>query len=66
MLKSSQGHRHHADEVKLTKSMVHEQYCRVDWNGTGASRPRSGSARDFVNFRKKKHASRAHGAAARV
>jgi hypothetical protein len=28
-------------------------YCRVDRKGTGASCPRGGSARDFVNFRKK-------------
>ena len=36
-----------------------EVYCRVDQNGTGASGPRGGCARDFVNFRKKIHASRA-------
>jgi hypothetical protein len=41
-------------------------YCRVDQNGTGASDPRGGCAWDFVNFRKKIHASRARGAAARV
>jgi len=26
-------------------------YCRVDRNGTGASRPRGSRARDFINFR---------------
>ena len=41
-------------------------YCRVDRDGTGASRPRGGRARDFVKFRKKFHASRARGASARV
>ena len=30
-----------------------EVYCRVDQNGTGASGPRGGCARDFVNFRGK-------------
>jgi hypothetical protein len=39
-------------------------YCTVDWNGTGTSGPRGGCARDFVNFRKKIHASRARDAAA--
>jgi hypothetical protein len=34
-------------------------YCRIDWKGTGASRPRGGRARDFVNFRGKIRASRA-------
>ena len=28
-------------------------YCRVDRDETGASGPRGGCARDFVNFRKK-------------
>ena len=41
-------------------------YCRVDRNGTGASDPRGGLARDFVNFREKKNMQRARGAAARV
>ena len=41
-------------------------YCRVDRKGTGASHPRGGRARDFVNFREKNYASRARGAAARV
>jgi hypothetical protein len=41
-------------------------YCRVDRDGTGASDPRGGYARDFVNFRKKIHVSRARGAAGRV
>ena len=41
-------------------------YCRVDRNGTGASDPRGGFARDFVNFRKKKnHAARARRGRAR-
>ena len=34
-------------------------YCRVDRDKTGASGPRGGCARDFVNFREKIHASRA-------
>ena len=42
-------------------------YCRVDRNGTGASDPRGGFARDFVNFRGKKimHAARARRGRAR-
>ena len=41
-------------------------YCRVDRNGTGASDPRGGFARDFVNFRRKKnHAARARRGRAR-
>jgi hypothetical protein len=31
--------------------MDHGVYCRVDRDGTGASGPRGGCARDFVNFR---------------
>ena len=45
---------------------VSDIYCTVDRNGTGASDPRGGSARDFVNFREKKIMQRARGAAARV
>ena len=41
-------------------------YCKLDRNETGASDPCGGCARDFVNFRKKFHASRALGAVARV
>ena len=33
-------------------------YCRVDRNKTGASGPRGGCARDFVNFREKNYAAR--------
>ena len=40
-------------------SWIGLKYCRVDRNGTGASDPRGGFARDFVNFREKKnHAAR--------
>ena len=42
-----------------TYSCVRALYCRVDRDKTGASGPRGGCARDFVNFRKKIHASRA-------
>jgi hypothetical protein len=41
-------------------------YCKLDRDKAGASGPRGACARDFVNFRKKFHASRALGAAARV
>jgi hypothetical protein len=41
-------------------------YCKLDRDETGASGPRGGCARDFVNFRDKIHASRARGAAARI
>ena len=50
-------------DMPLLKSGM---YCRVGRNGTGTSGPHGGSARDFVNFREKNHASRARGAAARV
>jgi hypothetical protein len=43
-----------------------ELCCKLDQDETGASSPRGGGARDFVIFRKKIHASRARGAAARV
>jgi hypothetical protein len=42
------------------------EYCKLDRDGTGASGPSGGCARDFVNFRKKIHPSRARGVAARV
>jgi hypothetical protein len=41
-------------------------YCKLGWYGTGASGPPGGRARDFVNFRRKNHASRARSATARV
>ena len=41
---------------------VFDVYCKLDWDGTGALGTRSGRARDFVNFRKKIHASRARAA----
>jgi hypothetical protein len=41
-------------------------YCKLDREKTGASRPRGGRARDFVNFRENIHASRTCGASARV
>ena len=42
------------------------RYCILDRYGTGASGPRGGCARDFVNFRKKIHASRARRGRARL
>ena len=45
---------------------IYFEYCRVDQNGTGASDPHGGCARDFVNFRGEKYASRARDAAARA
>jgi hypothetical protein len=53
-------------EVVLEYSSNLILYCRVDRNKSGASGPRGGCARDFVNFREKIHASRARGAARRV
>ena len=44
----------------------YQPYCKLDWDGTGASGPRGGCARDFVIFRGGNHASRARGVAARV
>jgi hypothetical protein len=55
-----------AHTLLLGKVHRNFRYCRVDQNGTGASGPRGGRTRDFVNFRKKIHASRARGAAPRV
>ena len=37
----------------------YESYCILDWYKTGALRPRDCSARDFVIFRGKIHASHA-------
>ena len=38
-------------------STLEIEYCKLDWDATGASGPRGGRARDFVNFRGKKYAS---------
>ena len=37
-----------------------QKYCKLDWEETGAWRPRDARARDFVNFRRKKIMHRAH------
>jgi hypothetical protein len=39
--------------VRTTSCVTVCVYCKLDRDGTGASNPRSGCARDFVNFRKK-------------
>ena len=41
------------DEYNVLQYYHRFRYCRVDRNGTGASDPRGGYARDFVNFREK-------------
>ena len=46
-------------KIELNFSGKFSTYCILDRDKTGASKPRGGCARDFVNFREKFHASRA-------
>jgi hypothetical protein len=52
------NHRYSTTSTRVVPAV----YCRVDWNGTGASDPRGCCARDFVNFREKKFMHRARAA----
>jgi hypothetical protein len=52
--------------VRMSMYSSTEYYCKLDRDKTGASGPRGGCARDFVDFEKIIDASRARGAAARV